>query len=760
MSDEEAREEIEALRAELRRLERRIDTLEESLDSDDRPSDPPAPAEEKAPFEESSATEPEPARSDAPPEPEAPPESKTPPEPGTPAQTGPDDPADQGRTAGSAGEPTEDTGRIGDPVGISAPRLDADAAVTWLGRVGILALVVGVGLFVSYAIQEELIGYLGRVLLGVTAGLALFAVGTYALQSDRYERWGGIVASGGIAITYFSIYASYHFTSYREAIGTPLWLNLALLSLIVVSALGFAVAFDRRGVAGGAFLLGYVTAWLGSDFGVLTLAYVLLLTAGVTAVVRNRSWPELIATSLLGTYGIYLAWLVGVDDPLVPGVPVLVAAFGCHILAIGWRAAPGWGYPNLTRAIGAGLAVANALAFALAGELTRLLVVPGEPLVHAGFYAALTACYAGLYAAGSASVATTGKRHSPLEETLAAPYLAVLFALVAVVVGVGTLGITIGWALLALVLVGVALRFDLDPPRYASHAVAVLLVCKVAVIDALLLEGPTTAEPLSGTRPLAFLVAVGVCCLLAVMADRRSGPPSSAIRSILSVPTAYSWVTVALLVELLALELGGAATTAAWALLVLALVGLSFRVDRLQLRLAAHGLAVLLAGKVVLVDAVQLETATAGAPLADTRAVAFAAVVVTFALLYVWFDRQQPALSAPERNDWIPVELPYAWAATTFLVALLGLELSGVWISVAWALLGLALLLVGLGAGARELRLQGIALFVLTTGKVFLLDTAGLDAAGRTLSFLVLGAILVFASWVYARYRDELENVL
>ncbi len=504
MSDEEVREEIEALRAELHRLDRRIDSLEESLDSADQPSDPDgAPAETDATTE--SGTRPEtslapkteePVESEAPVEPEPAPETETPVEPEpTPETEAPAEPEPTPETDEPTDDPAAGAG------GISLPRLDADAAVTWLGRVGIFALVIGVGLFVSYAIQEELIGYLGRVLLGVTAGLALFGVGAYALRTERYERWGGIVASGGITITYFSIYASYHFSAYREAIGTPLWLNLALLSLLVVGALGFAVAFDRRGVAGGAFLLGYVTAWLGTEFGALTLAYVLLLTAGVTVVVRTRSWPELIATSLLGTYGIYLAWLVGVKDPLVPGVPVLVTALGCHFIAIGWRASPGWGYPNLTRAIGVVLAVTNALLFVLAGELTRLLVAPGEPLVHTGFYAALTACYAGLYAAGSAAEAATGKRRSPLEETLAAPYLAVLFALVAVVVGVGTLGVTVGWALLALLLVGVALRFDLDPPRYAAHAVAVLLVGKVAVVDAVLLEGPTAAEPLSETRP-------------------------------------------------------------------------------------------------------------------------------------------------------------------------------------------------------------------------------------------------------------------
>jgi uncharacterized membrane protein len=42
-----------------------------------------------------------------------------------------------------------------------------------------------------------------------------------------------------------------------------------------------------------------------------------------------------------------------------------------------------------------------------------------------------------------------------------------------------------------------------------------------------------------------------------------------------------------------------------------------------------------------------------------------------------------------------------------------------------------------------------------TTAKVFLYDTRDLDTVARTVSFLVVGAILVAASYVYVRSRDD-----
>lgn len=71
--------------------------------------------------------------------------------------------------------------------------------------------------------------------------------------------------------------------------------------------------------------------------------------------------------------------------------------------------------------------------------------------------------------------------------------------------------------------------------------------------------------------------------------------------------------------------------------------------------------------------------------------------------------------------------------------------------SAALLLLSLAWLWRGVGTGARDLRLAGLALLTLTTLKVFLVDAARLEGLGRVLSFLGLGLALIGIGWVYGR---------
>ena len=49
--------------------------------------------------------------------------------------------------------------------------------LTWVNRIGVLTLIIGVGCFFQIAIDNQWIGETGRVALGVLAGLATLAAG-------------------------------------------------------------------------------------------------------------------------------------------------------------------------------------------------------------------------------------------------------------------------------------------------------------------------------------------------------------------------------------------------------------------------------------------------------------------------------------------------------------------------------------------------------------------------------------------------------
>jgi uncharacterized membrane protein len=68
-----------------------------------------------------------------------------------------------------------------------------------------------------------------------------------------------------------------------------------------------------------------------------------------------------------------------------------------------------------------------------------------------------------------------------------------------------------------------------------------------------------------------------------------------------------------------------------------------------------------------------------------------------------------------------------------------------------WAVVGLALLSIGLRKDLRNVRIGGLALFGIALAKIFLYDLSALSAMARALSFLGVGLVLLFAAFLYQR---------
>ncbi len=90
----------------------------------------------------------------------------------------------------------------------------------------------------------------------------------------------------------------------------------------------------------------------------------------------------------------------------------------------------------------------------------------------------------------------------------------------------------------------------------------------------------------------------------------------------------------------------------------------------------------------------------------------------------------------------------------TFLhVYLDGMRYGG--ISILWSVFALVLLLVGIVRHARQLRYVGLALFSIVVVKVFFVDLAQLDSFYRIIAFIVLGVLVLAASFAYLKFRES-----
>jgi uncharacterized membrane protein len=99
----------------------------------------------------------------------------------------------------------------------------------------------------------------------------------------------------------------------------------------------------------------------------------------------------------------------------------------------------------------------------------------------------------------------------------------------------------------------------------------------------------------------------------------------------------------------------------------------------------------------------------------------------------------------------------YYFVGGTLLTSILIFyELRGGLISVGWAIQAIALLIVGFRFSLSFVRKLGLCLFAITIVRVFIFDLAKLDTLYRIISFMVLGVILLGASFLYSKYKDKL----
>jgi uncharacterized membrane protein len=75
-------------------------------------------------------------------------------------------------------------------------------------------------------------------------------------------------------------------------------------------------------------------------------------------------------------------------------------------------------------------------------------------------------------------------------------------------------------------------------------------------------------------------------------------------------------------------------------------------------------------------------------------------------------------------------------------------------ISVAWAVYGTALIVVGIVRRYAPVRYLAIALLAMTVVKAFLSDLSMLGGIYRIIGFVGLGVFLLLGAWLYQRYRN------
>jgi len=175
-----------------------------------------------------------------------------------------------------------------------------------VSKIGIAVLVLAIGFFVKYAIDNDWVGPVGRVGIGLLCGGILIGL-AHRLRSS-YTAFSSILVGGGLAVFYFTIALAYHqYHLFSQTV------SFIIMLIITAFAVVLSLLYDRQELAIIALVGGFVTPLLvsnGSGNYQILFSYLLILNTGLLVIAYNKSWRLLNLLAFGFTVILFTSWLV------------------------------------------------------------------------------------------------------------------------------------------------------------------------------------------------------------------------------------------------------------------------------------------------------------------------------------------------------------------------------------------------------------------------------------------------------------------
>ena len=174
-----------------------------------------------------------------------------------------------------------------------------------ISKIGIVILILGIGIFAKYAIDNNWISPLIRIVLGYIGGIALVA---FAIKlKPKYHDFSAVLISGGMAIMYFITYFAY--SSYQLMPQAAAFVLMAMFTIITVAS---ALLYDRQVIAHiglvGAYGVPFLLSNNSGNYPFL-FGYMSVLNAGILAISIKKVWKPIFYTASVFTWLIFVGWI-------------------------------------------------------------------------------------------------------------------------------------------------------------------------------------------------------------------------------------------------------------------------------------------------------------------------------------------------------------------------------------------------------------------------------------------------------------------
>jgi uncharacterized membrane protein len=396
------------------------------------------------------------------------------------------------------------------PLKPSTAAFDAPDLEAWLGRrglgwVAVLLLLFAGGFFLKYSFENQWIGPLGRVAIGILAGSGLCVAGLH-FHRRRLGLFSQMLTAAGVVLIYLATFASFGY--YRLL---PRDQAVIVLLALVVETFGLALVYDAPAIAlmaivGG--LLSPVLLHTGHDQYAALFSYLAVLNAGAVGLALFRAWPWVGSVALLGTQLLFWGWYLEHYHPekLLPALVFQAVLFSLY-LAYG--------------------AAAHIVRRRLAGIEDLVRWVLNAFLVGAAFYVLLDEDYhvwMGALALALAAVfaglgwVIQSRRPEDQRQLLVVVGTALAFVAAAIPLQADAAWIPVGWAIEGLALWWFGHRIGAEALRSLGGVLLFLAFLRLVFVDA----------PYGGREPFVPLfnrfglpAAVVAACLVSAAATSR-----------------------------------------------------------------------------------------------------------------------------------------------------------------------------------------------------------------------------------------------
>lgn len=193
------------------------------------------------------------------------------------------------------------------PEKLDSRSLESRVGSQWFNRIGILAILIGMAWFLKFAIDNQWIGPLGRVVIGLIAGAGLITW-SERFRAKNYIAFSYSLKAVGTGVLYLSLWASFSLYHLVPA-------GVAFIGMFSVTAFNgyLAWAQDAELLALYAIVGALGTPLLvstGENHEVTLFAYLLLLNVTVLLLVMLRPWSRLLFGAFVGTVIYFIGWWV------------------------------------------------------------------------------------------------------------------------------------------------------------------------------------------------------------------------------------------------------------------------------------------------------------------------------------------------------------------------------------------------------------------------------------------------------------------